>query len=307
MSAMKARCTQPLYKVRTVLTYTILLLRKSTVSSLVCSPSDEKFFLNQVLKSVDKTLASVHPSTGILDLPPTKRQEVAVAKHLQQRIQLLYTQGDCPQCWLQQKHCICDRVKSLESRFTNLPTIYLLMHHKEIALVVDSAKLILASFPSSCRLVVAGLPDSLRRLETLWERTNETTWVLFPSDTSKTAKELMLADCSCTEMRAPTNIVVLDGTWEQAQRMHNKYIPSNCTRVCLSTESLETMGEAGYQLRKHPQMWRQISTLAATRMLLDDLLVDGPLDELTEYQNIADAAAISQLGPRRSKGKGTNQ
>ena len=35
--------------------------------------------------------------------------------------------------------------------------IYVYMHHKEVLLAVDTAKIILAAFPAAARLVIAGL------------------------------------------------------------------------------------------------------------------------------------------------------
>ena len=49
--------------------------------------------------------------------------------------------------------------------------------------------------------------------------------------------------------------------------------------------------------------WREISTLEATRLLLNDMHTDGHFDDcsraMANYQEIGDEAARRQLGPLR--------
>ena len=91
------------------------------------------------------------------------------------------------------------------------------------------------------------------------------------------------------------DVVVIDGTWTQARRLHTRYLPSEVEggprRVRLSDDAVEklsqssqmtTTGEAficsseghnsGHQLRRHVVTWRQVSTFEATRLFLKDIL-----------------------------------
>jgi hypothetical protein len=219
------------------------------------------------------------------------------------------------------------------------------MHHKEIGLVVDTAKIILNSMPSKARLVVSGIDEnyqeSMRELNTAIAQKERRSLVLFPTDDARTFEELcqksvseqLLKDDqhSLTEAGA-VDLIVIDGTWSQARKIHSKYIPpkhdGGPTRVCLSQESLDiiaggmddshninqiTKGGNGRQLRRHPIKWKEISTLEATRLLFKDMESVLPCqwngadrtvekcahDILSEYQMLSDMAAVKQLGPPR--------
>jgi len=107
------------------------------------------------------------------------------------------------------------------------------------------------------------------------------------------------------------DVIIIDGTWAQARKMHSKYIPSERDggppRVCLSqnaldilvggsgsgsgsgssTTTIQTMDDGGEnnikndggsssngrQLRRHPIKWKEISTLEASRLLLRDMMM----------------------------------
>jgi len=341
---------------------------------LSSSPSNDKT-VSSTLGNVQEQLNRICQETDILQLPPQDRQAFGVAKHLHQRLQSFrvnHKDVHCSRCWYQRAHCICSQCPSLERTAhndkkttlivsplrqetlmsTRIGRIFLLVHHKEILLLVDTAKVLLAAFPYSCRLVIAGIgPEyqhSMNELENVLDQSsrNDTppVMVLFPSDDAKTITELQEAEraqalnftnkaSSGTDL--PVDLIVIDGTWEQARRMYKRYIEGSMTdteqhyrdlqHVQLSDEALSTLTKSsedssaetgaqwGRQLRRHPEMWREISTLAATRMLLQDMSKKSYQesassdhtganywDVLTRYQCISDAAALKQLGtPRR--------
>ena len=121
------------------------------------------------------------------------------------------------------------------------------------------------------------------------------------------------------------DVVVIDGTWSQARKMHAKYLQEysgGCLyRVQLSNEAVKaldggciinnddvssddnSMVGVGHQLRRHPIKWREISTLEATRLLFNDMHTNGQFDKqsraMTYYQKIGNDAALRQLGPPR--------
>ena len=164
--------------------------------------------------------------------------------------------------------------------------------------------------------------------------------ILFPTDDALTFDEIR-DDISAkiTANRTSTisydniddergwDVVVIDGTWSQARKMHAKYLQEysgGCLyRVQLSNEAVKaldggcsinnddissdnnSMVGVGHQLRRHPIKWREISTLEATRLLFNDMHTNGQFDKksraMTYYQKIGNEAALRQLGPPRAR------
>ena len=303
------------------------------------SERNDEFFLKQIEDSVERTLAKI-PTTNchnILELPPSQRQAVVVAQHLQRRLAGFRRNNDCPRCWLQRAHCICNSCPPLENKSESLllhkfgiRRIFLVMHHKEVCLVVDTAKLILAAFPETCRLVVHGIneQESLQEMMSTFYAEPEKIFVLFPSEQSKTIAEIMQKTDQHDDRLLPSDrsqggvdLVVIDGTWEQARRMYRHHFVDgeNCPRlirhVCLSQATLLSLfgnkdsDISDRQLRRHPEQWREISTCSALRLLLQEWnsvltpaeTTDSCCDALAQYQMLANVAAQMQLGPPRKK------
>jgi DTW domain-containing protein YfiP len=314
---------------------------------------EEDFFLRQVELTTRNVLSAPHShhlvtKDDILKLPSRDREAVGIARHLETRLQAFRRNNDCPRCWMQRAHCICAQcppivvstaaaaatvtktqmatttttTTSLLSPRPIIRRIFLILHHKEIALKVDTAKLILAAFPQECRLVVGGIgsqyQESMRELEDAVNQNPDRCLVLFPDESARTYEELLeevekigLAGATtdsttCTTTTSPPDpengwdLVVLDGTWAQARKFHQRYFPepSSSTssqrgpwRVQLSAEAVEELGRQssattaetssdqesppvlveGHQLRRHSIAWRQIGTFEATRLFLRDV------------------------------------
>ena len=87
--------------------------------------------------------------------------------------------------------------------------IYVYMHHKEVLLAVDTAKLILAAY-ADAHLVIAGVKGQPAEDEMRAALEAGDAVVLFPSDDAAPASALA----------GPVDVVVIDGTWEQAQKLN---------------------------------------------------------------------------------------
>uniref|UniRef100_A0A7S2U8R9 tRNA-uridine aminocarboxypropyltransferase n=1 Tax=Attheya septentrionalis TaxID=420275 RepID=A0A7S2U8R9_9STRA len=357
-------------------TITLAHSSKQPIKKQVVKNTYESEFLDEVEGAVDAILLK-HQNQNILDLPPVERESLGVAIPLRIRMDALTRNGDCRRCWLQRAHCICHECPGLESESSSSPTVtaetngpvvlpnirrlFLLTHHKEICLAVDTAKMILAAFPQTCRLVVSGMgpeyqpsmselmkvlyPDSKSADDGYQKRTK--CLVLFPSEDARTFQEIVHEekqnqreqeqeqDYPHKEGDEEWDIVVIDGTWSQARKMYNRYIPpeneGGPIRVKLSNEAVALLEQSevladpnwcddnslipGHQLRRHPIKWREVSTLEATRLLLRDIIVTAedasgsptsnsspkPWDTLASYQIRADKAAQKQLGPPRRR------
>ena len=276
-------------------------------------------FMSQVDVTVERVFEKYGSFDSILDLPPQEREVLRVANHLKERLGALRENNDCPRCWLQRVNCFCERCPPVESPGpSNLNRLFLLMHHKEIGMGVDTAKLILASYPKTCRLVVAGIgseyQDSMAEMEAALKQRK--CLVLFPGDTSRTFEEIekeTLSSQADGEDSKGWDVIVIDGTWQQARRIQKRYLPSDedgyPLKVKLSKEALATLdhdtidGEtnAGHQLRKHSVTWKRVGTFEAARLFLADLLAQddndtgvAPWIRMESYQQIANIAAKLQ-------------
>jgi DTW domain-containing protein YfiP len=192
-------------------------------------------------------------------------------------------------------------------------------------MVVDTAKIILSSFPNTTRLVVNGIEREFQ--PSMGEMMDSYTdalagrskcLILFPTDDAKTfdviEKESIGQDVNTDNSDNRWDLIVIDGTWSQARKMHAKHFPEESKeglyRVQLSVDAVQRLDgddkdAKGHQLRRHPTKWREISTMEATRLLLKDIHTDGEFEEgseaMSEFQDILNAAARKQLGPPREK------
>ena len=349
--------------------YTIRMIQRSGAESFP-SPA-----LDMLEEAVDSVLAR-HPAvimemhsagknrnmgnaakSTLLGLESKEREAVAVARRLRLRLDALARNGDCRRCWLQKAHCVCGSIPalSLERASQSLATchirnIFVLMHHKEVGLAVDTSKIILAAFPPSLReaetsvgkawLVVGGIGrrDQPAMDAMLHAMEGNRALVLFPTDDAVTfdrvknfhdppATKIVDAHGEASGNRSIDDndegwdVIVIDGTWAQAQKLHRS-LPNSCRRVQLSSQAVSRLAESielqhskdfgqkfiaadspagsGRQLRRHPIAWKEVSTLEATRLLMMDMKVDSSAwMPLSAYQQTADEAAKRQLGPPR--------
>ena len=117
------------------------------------------------------------------------------------------------------------------------------------------------------------------------------------------SKQTIKSDTTTTSTQETFDLIVLDGTWEQARRLYKRYIPPDGgdgdgdggpRRVQLSPESLRTFDGkqndddnndnnddadnnddqafTGRQLRRHPIAAREIATAHALQLLLQDIV-----------------------------------
>lgn len=192
--------------------------------------------------------------------------------------------------------------------FLRLISMFLEMqtHHKEICLAVDTAKFIVSSFPTTAQLVVGGIPRDFQpsmgemldivstakstSIADVAEGRGTKCLVLFPTEDARTFEDIvrrfsdeMQKHIKVNE-KSPVgpdpksqtepfhrgwNVIVIDGTWSQARKMHAKYFPDessgmlfrvqlsgdvveNLDRLCSDVTSEEEQSAPGLQLRRHP-------------------------------------------------------
>lgn len=254
--------------------------------------------LDAIETAVDCVLASERRAVEDID-ELSQRESVSIARALRKRLDAFTRHGNCRRCWLQVGHCVCEIVRPVEWAYdAAINRIFVVMHHKEVLLAVDTAKLICAVYPGRASLVVFGLGSQPLWDEMIASIQRGEASVLFPTDSA-----LRIAD-AFAKNQPPRDLVILDGTWVQARKMLAR-LPPELPSIQLSRSSVDRLATGqGRQLRKHPEPWREVSTLGALCLALEELptkLHDDP-DILRRYQHCADTAALRQLGPiRRSQ------
>lgn len=254
--------------------------------------------LDAVETAVDCVLASERRAVEDID-ELQQRESVSIARRLRKRLDAFTRHGNCRRCWLQIGHCVCETVQPVEWAYgVAINRIFVVIHHKEVLLAVDTAKLICAVYPEQAFLVVFGLGS-----QPLWDemvasiQAGEAS-VLFPTDSA-----LRVADVFASN-QPPRDLVILDGTWGQARKMLAR-LPPEAPSIKLSRSSVDRLATGqGRQLRKHPEPWREVSTLEALCSAFGELPTKPhhDIDILRRYQHCADTAALRQLGPiRRSQ------
>jgi len=266
--------------------------------------------------------------TSIQAVPAKDREAVVIARCLQTRLEKARQQDICQRCWLQRSYCFCADIPPIEDLSTVLPhsrirRMFVLLHYKEVFMGVDTAKLILATFPCHVRLVIANISSDYQASMAELEHAMKTgrVCVLFPDEEAKTVHELLgsknknmeepgqpnTQTSSCTSTAANNDsrgdddddddddddgwdVVVIDGTWQQARRMKGHYFSNGSSSslslpkiptVKLSEAALRVLDQvqksdedslpaAGHQLRKHCIPWKRIATFEAVRLFLLD-------------------------------------
>jgi len=233
-----------------------------------------RHYRSRAIDDLEETLNSVLSKYGvgggpvndnILSLPRTEREAVAVSRRLHERLRRAANTGVfCRSCWLQRAHCVCDRlvplITSSDEKYRlrqplSVPfpvrTLFVLMHHKEAMLAVDTAKVMLSTFPDA-RLVVGGIGTEYQKNMDQMLRSLESgrAMVLFPGDSATEYAEMMAQKIKTWSKREraddddncdvhfsvssllPIDLIVIDGTWSQARRLYAS-LPAKAKASCL--------------------------------------------------------------------------
>lgn len=154
----------------------------------------------------------------------------------------------------------------------------------------------------------------MAELQAAMQDSSRASVVLFPTDSARTFADLEQEIC-CRESKG-VDIIVLDGTWQQARRMHKRYIVSEqqggplqakLSDDCIAKLERAQIGgvsNAGHQLRRHSVTWKKVATFEATRLFLLDVAAGDGVDlswndDMDKYQQIANHAAIEERYGRR--------
>lgn len=191
-----------------------------------------------------------------------------------------------------------------------LDRIFVLMHHKEVGMAIDTSKIIFAAFPEQARAVIGGIPPNYQQSmeEMLLAIELQQAAVLFPgSNEVATASQIAREDNIGGKNRAIRSLILIDGTWEQARRLYARYIksptPSSPAPVQVQLSPInDTLDDEGRQTRHHPIAAREIATAHAFEIFLRESEWAAPatVDALRMYQ-VATHQAIHRAKQRKRR------
>lgn len=186
----------------------------------------------------------------------------------------LREKGRCEHCALVLAHCICQSLRELRQEVTGVVGVRfaLWMHVAERSRASNTGKLLAQLLPQ-CDVFLHGVPADVQRFDELTSSLNGRAFVLFPSEDAlplAALREEMWPSSgqefsSCGgEVREPFLVVLVDGTWDQAKRMHKalKGLPH------IALQPID--GESTFTWRKQSLTGR-VTTAEAAALLLDGL------------------------------------
>jgi DTW domain-containing protein YfiP len=93
------------------------------------------------------------------------------------------------------------------------------------------------------------------------------------------------------------DLIVIDGTWQQARRIKNRYFQSFPSTTKLGPAALKALSEGdlgqGHQLRDHPVTWKKIATFEAVRLFLVDVWANEK-DKSAGSKNTGNSSMVEQ-------------
>mmetsp|Transcript_23984 Transcript_23984/g.51148 ORF Transcript_23984/g.51148 Transcript_23984/m.51148 type:complete len:253 (+) Transcript_23984:1339-2097(+) len=186
----------------------------------------------------------------------------------------LRAEGKCEHCMFQVKYCLCKSLAGLRTK-AELPVHFVVcMHIKERSRASNTGKLLEHLLPRA-EVLVQDVPIDMQRLQELVRQSGDRAFVLYPSEDSITASELLEAarnsakanekcDDNERQRERPWLPIIIDGTWRQAKRMHKDL--EGLPHVRLSN----VRGNSQFHWRRQTEEGR-ISTVEAAAFLLEEL------------------------------------
>lgn len=178
----------------------------------------------------------------------------------------------CPRCRRPKTVCWCAALQPADSR----TRVVFLQHPLEAKVPISTCRMAHLSLPNSELHVGLGAEGSAR-LEALCREAD--TWVLFPSPDATPLEALP---------QPPRNLVVVDGTWDNARKVvNNSPLLSALPRIRFSPER-----PGNYRIRKEPRE-HCLSTIEAVAHVLGRL--EGEAEKFTAMLSAFDAMVERQL------------
>lgn len=150
----------------------------------------------------------------------------------------------CKLCRMRQEICICDAVAQTKVRIAKVSTrIVLLMHKRERSSTTNTGHLAHQTLPF-CEVHYRGLEPGSAETSIPTEEYGPSTLLLFPDHSAS-----VLSSALIEAIRKPITLIVPDGSWRQASKVHKRE-PTllNTTRI-----KLDAGPPSRYRLRREPR------------------------------------------------------
>lgn len=140
------------------------------------------------------------------------------------------TKNPCPRCFLSESRCLCDLIPKLDLK----TQLALVIHVKELKRTTNTGRLALEALINS-RMWVRGKEDQPLDFDSLISDDYHPL-LFFPSDDA-----LELSEDLLRTFAKPVRLIVPDGSWRQASKLHYRHRElDNVTRVKISEPNLAT-------------------------------------------------------------------
>jgi len=195
----------------------------------------------------------------LVEMPKELRCSFSASRIKALKIKELETTSDkCSKCWLIKRFCCCSSDPPLNINHNLL----ILMHHKEIGRMSNTAVTLLETFKQAS-LFISDVQEDENSLSQIIQDNSQNTIVLSPSPTAISIKEFV-AKNNLNLTESSLNIIIIDGTWGQAKRLSNKSILRDLPHIKLDTAGL-TMST----LRTQTKIGRVTTAEAVTYLLME--------------------------------------
>jgi len=224
----------------------------------------------------------------ISSLPVQQRAGLLTATRVERAADDLQQRGRCGACALQQVYCICKDLEGLRAETLaewrgsadssgdgrgNVVRFALWMHASELRRASNTGKLLSLVLPHKCEVFVHGLAADAERFQEAVDAAGGNAFVLFPSVEAMPVSAVLSAMSlgrgaaahaePGTSEYPPPLVVLVDGTWHQAKRMHKAL-------TALPHVALAEDGQSRFGWRKQSSAGR-VTTAEAVAAFLEEL------------------------------------
>eukprot|EP00435_Cladocopium_sp_Y103_P060022 s265_g21.t1 len=216
--------------------------------------------------------------TQLLALPPEDRAKALATMRAKAVEEEMRAEGKCEKCMMQKQYCICESIETIRNKSQDELNRWNMrfvvwMHHKERRRASNTGKLLKLLMPDKTDILVHGVAEDDQLLKELIQDSRNHCFVVYPSEDAvplatlfQRTGESQTAQGDQVAEIVPV-AVLIDGTWNQAQRMHKHF-------EAMQHVVVFPAGQSKFHWRRQSQEGR-ISTVEAAALVLEELGQSG--------------------------------